>query len=317
MLSQLRNSVAIAAVVGLCAAVPTTSFAAYGQVTVSSGTWTGKVDGVTKYTGSSMSAAEVACLNAMSSGTIALLNSGDGNGMSTKTNVIVDGTGKTISGAGTHGILFCQNASNIGGWNFHYSSTNWFGHYWKTVNGQNFNGSSGTANLTYRIDDCAGGLGYSLYAGSPDDTGAAGSRDENNFETYGIAGTNTVGTPTSTDRLNGCGFLLNYSSNFTISANNGTRCDYGGGYAGFRTANTNGTTSIGTVTSTSCARGYFSVTASANCTVSALQVYTTSSHGVWLQTTYNTRVNSGTVRSGNPCSSISYGSGNTISVSCQ
>ena len=294
----------------------TPSFAALGQVTVSGSTWTGKVDGSTKYTGSSMAGAENACKNAMSSGTIQLLNSGDGNGMSTKTNVIVDGTGKTISGGGTHGILFCQNSSNIGGWNFHYTSSNWFGHYWKTVNGQNMNGSSGTANLTYRIDDCAGGLGYGLYAGSPSDSGASGSRGDNNMETYGISGTNTVGTITSNDRPNGNGYLLNYSSNFNGSANS-TRCCYGCGYAAFRTANTNGKTSIGSVTGTSCGRGYFSVTASRDCTVSGIQIYTTSSHGVWLQTAYNTHVNSGTVRHGNPCSSISAGSGNSISVSCQ
>jgi hypothetical protein len=310
---SLRNIVVVSALVGLSS----TLFGAYGEVTVSGSTWTGKVDGSTKYTGNQMGAAHNACLNAMSSGTIVIKNSGAiGARMEGKNNVRTDGTGCTVSGGGTNGMLYAANKSNIGGVNINWNSTNWYGHFWRTNNGQNMSGSRGTANKTFRVDNCSGGTGYNLTGGSPSDAGASGSRSSDNVETYGISG-GSFGTVTSNDRTDGCGTLLNRSSNFTFSANTATRADWGGGYAGFRTANTNGKTTVGTVTSSSCGRGYFSVSGSADCTISNMQTYTTSGIGIWLQTTYNTRVNSGTIRNGSSCSSITAGSGNYINVTCQ
>ena len=198
----------------------------------------------------------------------------------------------------------------------HFVSTNWFGAFFRTCNGQNTSGSGGTGGITFRIDNCKGGTGYSWSGGSPSDSGASGTRSPHNVETYGISGV-SLGTVTSNDRTGGCGVLFNFSSSCNTSTVNSTRCCWGCGYAGFRTANTNATTTIGAVNATSCGRGYFSVSNSRTCTVNGIQTYTTSGHGIWLQTTYNTRVSSGTVRSGSPCTTISAGSGNSISVSCQ
>ncbi|MGC4073940.1 MAG: hypothetical protein QM760_15810 [Nibricoccus sp.] len=306
----MRNIVTLSALVGLCSF----SYGATGEVTQSGSTWTGKVDGVTKYTGSDAGDANNACMNAMSSGTVFIRTStGTFDGAWTKSNCTVDGTGRTFSGGGTNGVLYAANSSNIGGRNMWQASTNWYGIFFRTCNGQNVSGTGGTAGKTFRIDNCKGGTGYNLTLGSPTDSGASGSRSSDNIETYGISG-GSAGTITSIDR-EGCGTLLNKSSNFTISSNNATRCDWNGGYAGFRTANTNGKTTVGTVTSTSCGRGYFSVSGSRDCTISTIQTYYNSSSEVWLQSTYNTRINSGTLRGG--CWSVTGGSGNVVTVTCQ
>ncbi|HEX2855182.1 MAG TPA: hypothetical protein VHO24_18250, partial [Opitutaceae bacterium] len=302
----------ITALLGLCSSLS----AASGEITVSGSTWTGKVDGVTKYTGSNMAAAANACIAAMSSGTLTVKNSGNVGGViSLKSNITLDGTGRTFSGGGTLGVVYAQNSSNIGAKNVKLASTDWYGIYFRTCQTQNATGNNGTANLSFRIDNCKGGTGSGLSIGSTS-SDTSSSHGSHHVETYGQNGV-TWSTITSTDRTDGCGTLLNFSSNASGTANNATRACVGGGYAGFRTANTNGKTTLGSATSTSCGRGFFSVSGSRDCTISTVNIANSSSHGIWLQTTYNTRVNGGTVRASNPCTVITAGSGNAISVSCQ
>lgn len=106
ILRTLRYAFSLAALAGLCSSMS----AASGEVTVSGSTWTGKVDGVTKYTGSNMAAAANACIAAMSSGTLTVKNSGSVGGViNLKSNITLDGTGRTFSGGGTLGVVYAAN----------------------------------------------------------------------------------------------------------------------------------------------------------------------------------------------------------------
>ena len=109
-----------------------------------------------------------------------------------------------------------------------YVGGQWFGMYFQTSAGQTFSGISGGAGILMRIDNCAGGGGSNLSAGSPNATASGG----HGVETYGITGT-TFGTVTATDRSGGCGIMFNPSKTASGSTVNGTRCNYAGGYAAF------------------------------------------------------------------------------------
>lgn len=310
MKPSFSKIMSVAALVGLI--VTPSAFAATGEVTLSGSTWTGKVDGVTKYTGSSLAAAANACVAAMSSGTVNIRNSGSTGQINLKSNVRVNGNGATLTGSGTGGIVRGANISSTGCDNINMAGSAYFGMYFSTCQGTSFSSTHGTSGIAYRIDNCKGGGGSNFTFGQVKIT----SGGDNGVETYGIAGV-SWNTVNATDR-GACGMLLNYSSSANGTAVNGTRCNYGGGYAGFRTANTNQSTTLGTVNSTNCGRGYFSVSGSKGCTISTVNATNCSSHGVWLQTASNTHVNSGTVTNCHPCSSISSdGGGNSISVTCK
>ena len=303
----------ISALVGLFA-LPATAFAALGEVSVSGSTWTGKVDGVTKYTGSSMDAAVNACSVTYAYMWIRVYNGGNANGqMRIYTNQSVYGWLNNITGAGSQAVLYSQNSNSVGGKNINLRGNAWYGLRFSTCNGNWFTGVNGQSNLVYRIDNAKGGEGYDLQMGSPDVWGG-GSQG---IETYGITGVGWSNAK-ATDMSVGCGVLLNDSANANGTTVTATRCNLGGGYAGFRTANNNLSTYLGTVTSNSCGRGFFSVSGSGGATVNRVFATDCSSHGVWLQSTRNSRVNGGTVTRCNPCSAISQDlGGNTLIVTCR
>jgi hypothetical protein len=313
---MLRNTIALAAV-SLVAWAQTTTFAATGEVTLSGSTWTGKVDGTTKYTGTSMAGAASACATAMTSGgTINIRNSGAANGtIRIYANTTVNGNGVTISGGGSGGMVRAQNVNAVGAKNIKMASTDWFGMYFSTCNGQAFSAVNGTANIGYRIDNCKGGSGYTFSCASPwSDTSS--SRGSHFVETYGISG-NSWSTITASDRGE-CGVLLNYSSSAGGTTVAATRCNYGGGYAGFRVANNNRSTTLTYDNATSCGRGFFSVSGSSGASLTRVNASSCSSHGLWLQSTSNTRVSGGTITACNPCSAISQDlGGNTVTVTCR
>jgi hypothetical protein len=319
----LRIALAVSALAGCCL-VPASLFAATGEVTLSGSTWTGKVDGVTKYTGSSMGAAVNACNAAMSSGTINIRNSGT---LSTQiglgSNRNVNGNGVSInnnlSGSST-ALIRSNNTSNVGASNINMQGTSaWFGMYFSTCQTQNFTGVNGQGGgISYRIDNCKGGWGSNFNFGSPNTSGSGG----HGIETMGINGS-SWSTVTSNDHTGGCGLLI---QSFTQSASNhgttvfATRACYGCGYAGFRTANTNRNTTLTYDDATSCGRGYFSVSNSADCTITRVNANNCTSHGAWIQSAYNTHVSGGTITNCNPCSAISQsisGAANTITVTCR
>ena len=304
---QLALTAAFAALLALPGALS----AATGEVSLSGSTWTGKVDGVTKYTGSNMAAAGNACVAAMSSGTLRLYNGGTvGGEIRLKSNVFADGWGNTFSGSGNAGIIRARNASNTGAKNMNCAGNPWFGMYFQTSAGQYFSGISGGAGILMRIDQCAGGRGSNFDGGSPNCT-ASGAHG---VETYGINNA-TLGTVTATDRTGGCGLLFNETSVGRVSNVNATRCNYSGGYAGYRLANNNyDCYASNRVTSISCGRGFFSLTGSNNSAVAKLTATNNRDIGVWIQNCVKVRVVSGTV-SGSACKSVS-GSGSYANVTC-
>ena len=309
-----RNLIALAAM-SLLALAQTSALASTGEVTLSGSTWTGKVDGVTKYTGTSLAGAGSACASAMTSGgTINIRNSGTVNGnIRIYANTIVNGNNCTLTGNSTAGIVHAQNVSSVGALNINMAGSDWFGMYFLTCNGQSFSGVNGTSGIAFRIDDCKGGEGYTFSCGSP--TLSAGG--DNGVETYGISGV-SWSKVTATDR-GACGFLLNYSTGASGTTVAATRCDYGGGYAGFRCANNNRTSTLTYDNATSCGRGFFSVTGSGQATLTRVNATSCSGIGIWLQSTFNTKVSGGTITAcGGGCSAISDDlGGNTVTVTCR
>jgi len=301
-------------IISALSALQTSLFAATGVVTLSGSTWTGAVDGVTKYTGTSMAAAASACATAMTSGgTLEIKNSGSCNGIiRIFGNTTVDGYNCTLTGAGTDGIVHAQNVSTVGARNINMAGSAYFGMYFLTCNGQSFSGVNGTSGIAYRIDDCKGGLGYNFSCGSP--TLTAGG--DNGIETYGISGV-SFSKVNATSR-GACGVLLNYSSSASGGTVTANKCDYGGGYAGFRCANNNRSSTLTYDNATSCGRGFFSVSGSGTATLTRVNATGCSSHGCWLQSTFNSKVEGGTITACNPCSAISQDlGGNTVTVTCK
>ena len=309
----LSRRLTLTAALAALLALPGALLAATAEVTLSGSTWTGKVDGVTKYTGTSMSAAVYACSSVMGSGTIQVKNSGSTGEMRIFGNQILDGWGCTFTGSGSGGIVKAQNASSTGAKNMKMAGTPWFGAYFKTCNGQTFSGISGGAGILMRIDNCAGGAGSNFNGGSPNAT-ASGSHG---VETYGINSA-TLSTLTATDRTGGCGLLVNAGTTARVTTVNATRCNNGGGYAGLRYANTAvDAYASGTTTANSGGRGFFSLTGSNNSAVAKLNASGNTGIGIWIQDCVNVRVVSGTLsNNGGGCYSVS-GSGSYASVSCQ
>ncbi|QLH81510.1 RICIN domain-containing protein [Halosimplex pelagicum] len=111
-------------------------------------------------------------------------------------------------------------------------------------------------------------------------------------ETYGVDGID-VGTVTATD-TGGCGLLLNDTANATVDFVDATRCDQGGGYAGFRCANDAGPNiTVGRVDAVDCGRGIFTVSGSSGIDVS--DVYLDGNGGNLIQDTRDTTISGGTI----------------------
>ncbi len=313
-MKSLNRSLPLLAALAALFALPGALSAAVGEVSLSGSTWTGKVDGVTKYTGTNMAAAGNACVAAMSSGTVRIYNGGNSNGtINLKSNVYADAWGNSISGVSgaANGIIRARNSSSTGVKNINCGGGQWFGMYFQTSAGQTFSGISGGAGILMRIDNCAGGGGSSFSAGSPNCTASGG----HGVETYGITGT-SFGTITATDRSGGCGIMFNPSKTATGSTINGTRCNYSGGYAAFRAGTSTGLT-ISKVNATSCGRGIFTLVNAGDIAVGSLAANGCRDIGVWLESSYNTRIQSGYVKGG-PCWAITGNSPNSyVAVSCQ
>lgn len=307
----LKVRLPLVAAIAALFALPASLLAQTGEVTLSGSTWTGKVNGVTRYTGTSMNGAIGACGSNMTSGTINLRASGSVTGTSrifgsTK----VNGNGNTITGSFSGGIIQNRNGGGTGASNIRIGGSPWFGMYFQTNAGSTFSGISGTGGILMRIDNCAGGSGSNFNGGSPNGT-QSGSHA---VETYGI-NTATLGTVTATDRTGGCGLLFNATNVGRVSNVNGTRCNYSGGYAGYRIANNNYDCYVSSrVTSISCGRGFFSLTGSNNSAVANLTATSNRDIGVWIQDCVKVRVVAGTV-SGSACKAVS-GSGSYANVAC-
>jgi len=113
-------------------------------------------------------------------------------------------------------------------------------------------------------------------------------------ETYGVDNID-VGTVTATDVDTGCGLLLNDTSGATVDHVDATRCDEGGGYAGFRCANDAGPDiSVGRVDAVDCGRGVFTVSGSRGITIDEVALESCGS-GALVQDTRDTAIRGGSI----------------------
>lgn len=319
MISSLHKLVLATALTSVIAA-PLSLSAATGQVTRSGSTYTGKVDGVTRYTGTRFFDAVNACINNMSSGTVNILNSGDsgpGTGsvyaITMKSNITLNFNGATVNANGDAFIVpvLCDNKSTVAIQNMKVTGRPRYAVWFRTNNGVTLSGMNiaTSSGLGIRIDDSRGGWTYNVRINSPTVTGATSQA----VETYGVDGFN-AGTVTASGSA-GCGVLLNKTKNASIGTVNATNCSYGGGYAGFRIANNAGPgITVGTVNSTSCGRGFFSVTSSNGCTITTLNARNNSSHGALLENAQRIRINGGTV-TGNGAEGVRFST--TLSYICR
>ncbi|MFC7141572.1 RICIN domain-containing protein [Halosimplex aquaticum] len=111
-------------------------------------------------------------------------------------------------------------------------------------------------------------------------------------ETYGVD-TIDIGTVTATDS-GGCGLLLNDTANATVDFVDATRCDQGGGYAGFRCANDAGPNiTVNRVDAVDCGRGIFTVSGSSG--IEIYDVYLDGNGGNLVQDTRDTTISGGTI----------------------
>jgi hypothetical protein len=262
-----------------------------------------------------MGAAANACNSAMSSGTIYIQSSGNtSTQMALGSSKKIDGYSCTITGNAGNCIIRCNNCSSVGAQNMTMAGSLAFGMYFSTDNGQAFSAVNGTSGIAYRIDNCKGGTGYTFSCGSPTLT----SGSDNGVETYGISG-NSWSKVTATSR-GACGVLLNYSSSASGGTVTANKCNYGGGYAGFRTANNNRSTTLTYDNATSCGRGFFSVSGSGGATLTRVNATSCSGIGIWIgSVSKNVKVNGGTITGCSSCWTDSNPSsyGNVVTVTCK
>jgi hypothetical protein len=290
-----------AALAGLCL-VSTSLFAATGEVTRSGSTYTGKVDGVTKYTGPRYFDAINACINNMSSGTVNIKNSGDsGPGTGSvyaavmKSNITLNYNNCTVNCNGDAYIVpvLCDNRSNVRVDNMKVTGNPRYAVWFRTNSGVTLSGINftQTSGLGIRIDDSKGGWTTNVNVNSPTVNGATSQA----VETYGVDGF-TAGTVTANNSA-GCGLLLNKTKNSTVGTVNAYNCCFGGGYAGYRVANSAGPNNRvnGAVNSDHCGRGFFSVTNSNGTTIAQLNAKFCSGAGALIENAWNTTINGGTV----------------------
>ena len=146
-----------------------------------------------------------------------------------------------------------------------------------------------SAGLGMRIDGRDGSDTTNVTLNSADISGAS----THAVETYGVDDID-IGTVTATDIDTGCGLLLNDTSNATVDYVDATRCDQGGGYAGFRCANDAGPNiTVNSVDAVDCGRGIFTVSGS-----SGIDIYDVSldgNGGNLIQDTRDTLISGGTI----------------------
>lgn len=105
----------------------------------------------------------------------------------------------------------------------------------------------------------------------------------------------TVGTIT-TRNTGYAGLLLNQTRNARIQLVDAFRANYGGGYAGFRTANDAGPNiEVGKVIAIECGRGVFTVSGSQGITIHEVEIARSSGHGMLIEDTKDFVVHGGTI----------------------
>jgi len=147
-----------------------------------------------------------------------------------------------------------------------------------------------TAGLGIRIDGRDGPRTRNVTLDSATITGAS----THAVETYGVDDIE-IGTVTATDVDTGAGLLLNDTTNASVGSVDATRCDEGGGYAGFRCANDAGPNiTVDRVDAVDCGRGVFTVSGSSGITIRDVHLQSCEA-GALIQDTRDTTIDGGTI----------------------
>lgn len=280
------------------------------EVTRSGSTWSARVEGKTVYTGSRMFDAANAAINALSSGTVHIRNSGDSGpdggkvyGIRLKDRITLDFHGSTINANGGEMTVpvYCEKRSNVAVMNLNVTGTPRYGVWFRGCSNVTLHnitmrvGKAKAVGLGIRVDDSSGPARNLTISGNINIDGTA----DNGIETYGVDGFK-IGDVTATN-TGACGLLLNNSRNGTVGKVTGRNNNRGGGYATFRVANKNGpNVRVESVYSRDSGRGFFSVSGSYGTTINAVDIANTTKQGIFLEDASNTRVLGGTVKNGHP-----------------
>jgi hypothetical protein len=290
-----------------------------GTVTVSSGTFTAQVNGVTKYTGTDYVAAIQAAINGLTAGrdvkewvTVSASGASGSTGGALKYINMPSYTGLDFknntfnanSGDALVIPVWADRKTNVEVKNLKVTGKPRYGIWFKgctVMNISNITMNIGIPQtdlgLGIRVDNSTAATSNLTISGTINITGG-----DNSIETYGVDGF-TIGNVTSSNNA-ACGVLLNQSKNGTVGTVTGTNNSTTGsvvGYATFRCANNNGpNVTCAKVYSRGSGRGFFSVTGSNGCTVNTVDIANTAIQGILLQDASNTKVLAGTVTGGNP-----------------
>lgn len=290
-----------------------------GTVTVSSGTFTAKVNGVTKYTGTDYVAAIQAAINGLTASrdvkewvTISASGASGSTGGALKFINLPSYTGLDFqnntfnanSGDALVIPISADRKTNIEVKNLKVTGKPRYGIWFKgctTMAISNITMNIGVPQtdlgLGIRVDNSTAATSGLTISGTINITGG-----DNSIETYGVDGF-SIGNVTSSNNA-ACGVLLNKSKNGSVGTVTGTNNSTTGsvtGYATFRCANSNGpNVTCAKVYSRGSGRGFFSVTGSNGCTVNTVDIASTKIQGILIQDSSNTKVLAGTVTGGNP-----------------
>lgn len=290
-----------------------------GTVTGSGGTFTAKVNGVSKYTGTDYIAAIQAACNGLTSGrttkewvTISVSGASGSSGGALKYVNLPSYTGLDFqnntfnanSGDALIVPVLADRKTTIEVTNLKITGKPRYCIWFRGCNSMrisNINMNIGVPatdlGLGIRVDNSTASTSNLTISGS-----IVGVGGDNTIETYGVDGF-SIGNVSSSNNA-ACGVLLNQSKNGsvgTVTGNNNSTTGSVTGYATFRCANSNGpNVTCAKVYSRGSGRGFFSVTGSNGCTVTTVDIAGTAIQGIFLQDASNTKVLGGTVSSGKP-----------------
>ncbi len=281
------------------------------EVTKSGSTWSASVDGNSVYTGTRYYDAVNAAADNMGPGTIHIRDSGSSGEDGGAVYAIRPQAGQTLDFHSNHidanssGFLdvgiYCDRRDNITIKNVHVIGSPRYGFWFRGCSNILFENitmdlSRDTpVGLGIRVDASTGPASNLILQGNININGSNGHA----IETYGIEGF-TIGDITVTNSGN-AGLLLNDSRNGTVGNVTGSYNSPTGGYATFRTANTNGpNVTVESVYSRNSGRGFFSVSGSGGTIIQSVDIADTNIQGIFLQDAYDTHVLSGNVSNGNP-----------------
>ena len=116
------------------------------------------------------------------------------------------------------------------------------------------------------------------------------------LETYSVDGFKGYGLVAR--NMGECGVLLNKTINGTLGTVDAYRCNFGGGYAGLRLANSCSNVTTSNLYARECGRGYFVLTGSNNIRLNNAQIFDCSGSGIWLENVVNCSVIAGCTNDG-------------------